>query len=170
MNIQGKVIAIIVTLYWLFPSASFTEARQQSAMEHIEVNGKPPKQFYRQRLYQAEEAFFASFNQLVQQDAFKVTCKKRKQHAFTRLTERICEANFVSDIKHQGSFNTSELQTVGQSSFTQRNNSQSQKKYIAMQQQQAELMTKLINTHPRLREKYKAFRTAKQQLDNYQEE
>lgn len=171
---QGKVLANILMMIWLFPTfaakGDIASKDSEHSMERIEVTGKPPKQFYRERLHLAQESFFQLFNQLTQEDAFKVTCERRKQHAFTRLTERVCEAQFVSDIKHENLVRASEMQSKKSSALHLGNKSAYRKQYKIMQQKQVQHMVELINSNPKLREQYQALQQAKDQFEQYDEE
>ncbi|XOV79617.1 MAG: hypothetical protein ACFHVJ_01360 [Aestuariibacter sp.] len=171
---QGKVLANLLMIVWLFPTfaakGDIVSKDSEHSMERIEVTGKPPKHFFRERLYLAQENFFELFNQLTQDEAFKVTCERRKQHAFTRLTERVCEAQFVSDIKHENLARASEMQSKKSSALHLGDKSKYRKQYKEMQQKQLQHMVELLNSNTKLRQQFQALQQAKNQFDQYDEE
>lgn len=171
---QGKIFAGIVMTIWFCPAffgyAETPSTQTTESVERIEVTGTLPKQYYRDKLHLAEESFFGLFNQLVKDDAFKVTCKRRKQHAFTRLTERVCEANFVADIKHANYDAAKSMQSSRNPTISLGNKAKYRKQYKAMQEKQAKQMVELINANEQLRAQFLALQKARQQYDQFDNE
>jgi hypothetical protein len=174
MIYQGKVLASLLLMFGLttvFTAQGESESTTtKDVMERIEVHGSLPKQFYRDRLFQAEQRFFDLFNQLTTDDAYKVTCKRRKQHAFTRLTQRICEANFVSDIKHENYDRVKSMQSASSNTVSLGNKAKYRRQYKEMLQKQAQHMAELINSNEQLREQFAALQHARKKYDQYDDE
>ncbi|XOV77379.1 MAG: hypothetical protein ACFHVJ_10485 [Aestuariibacter sp.] len=71
-------------------------------MEQIQVVGARPASFYKEEMIKAQLAFFDSYNQLTDNDEFKITCKRKPISAFSRLTKRVCEFGFISEEQYRG--------------------------------------------------------------------
>lgn len=173
MLTQGKIALSAIMFVWLWPVNSAASPINESPnnvqqdVERIEITAKPTKQFYRERWYEAQDAFFEIYNQLTKNKAFHIKCKKRKQHAFTRLTERVCEANFVGDIRHNTIDRSSRMQSMRNPNVHLESKLGNLNKFKAMREEQAQQMVEMINKHPEIRAHFVALQTAKRQYDQY---
>lgn len=70
-------------------------------IETIVIQGDDQIVVLRHNYIRAENDFFTSFNELTSDEDFKITCKKKKRHSFTRIVKRKCESAFESKIFKQ---------------------------------------------------------------------
>ncbi|MFC4701318.1 hypothetical protein ACFO4O_14200 [Glaciecola siphonariae] len=166
----------ILAFYSLSASAAPTEASMQNAeqqyqsnIEAIDVIGDRPLSYYRRNLVKQENAFFDLMNQLIDEDDFKVTCKKQRMQAFSRLKARACEANFVSRIigeATQQNFDSMSLSSRmgGPDGVNLVADVKIQLALKKRQREQLEAMVETINNNPELLSAYQALELAKQKV------
>lgn len=69
-------------------------------IEVITVTGERHLGFFRQQMRNAEDSFFSLYNSLTDEDEYKINCS-RKDHLGTNVVNRICEPQYVSDMKFE---------------------------------------------------------------------
>lgn len=152
-NIVGAVI--MVTALFSIPVHAFQDAVDKNTPEVVDIVGEPPLAFYRNSLHEAEDSFFGMLNDTIEDDDFKVTCKTQLIQSFSRLKDRVCEANFVSRI-------TSGETRDGAEGAALPSNLKIRRQLEKKQREYAELLVEKINGDPRILRAYQALELAKQ--------
>ena len=138
-------------------SAVESESNAPGQMEEVLVYGRIPLTQLRKQVYDAEDSYFAAFNELNSSDEFDIRCRwEAPRNIATRITQRICEARFVADL---------ESRAVREGvSFAS---------YAALVQQKAEQlheeMRALVLEHPELLDTLLAFDSAREAFESERE-
>jgi len=82
-----------------FPAAE-SEAPASPDMEEVIVYGQASLGFLRSAVFEAEDNYFAAFNELNSTDDFDISCR-REEPPGTRIAQRVCRARFVADLEHK---------------------------------------------------------------------
>ena len=136
--------------------------KQQVDIEVIEVIGNRPLSFYRKNHFKAQNIFFNTMNDLVDDDDFKVDCGRVRSGTFSRLTVRACDARFVSRIRGERTQQKLDLMSrqamenpPGDTSAIRLPNNFSTQKILKKKQvEHAEMLVELIKENSGLRQAY----------------
>lgn len=137
---------------------AFQADSKKPEAEAIDVVGEKPLSFYRKSLHKAEDSFFGLMNSMVEDEDFKVSCETKLVQAFSRLKERVCEANFVSRIMAGETREQAETTRSNLPSSTKL-----RKELEKAQREYVEIMVEKINSSPELLQAYQQMELAKQQ-------
>lgn len=77
------------------------ENDSQKELERIIVEGDEQISVLRYNFYRAEEDFFNLFNELIDNESFRISCKQKERHAFTRIKQRSCESKFQDEEEYR---------------------------------------------------------------------
>lgn len=140
-------------------------------VENVEVLGYRDG-YYQRNLIRTENAFFNLMNTLVDDDDFKVSCEMRAIKAFSRLKARTCEARFVSRIKSETTQRNFRQVSPGSMEGGVPGNSmptpstyEVQSRINKRQEEQLEMMVKLIKENPSLFKAYQELEEAKRLVE-----
>ena len=102
-----------ITVLFLFCAFSTCAMENESVKKHqtenletIIVTGDRPLYHYRNAMYDAQEAFFDTYNKLVKDKRYQIACGQKRRHAFTRVKQRVCEPLYVGDIEYKSTQGT----------------------------------------------------------------
>lgn len=140
-----------------------TEQSVSLAVERIQVYGQRPLSFFRKELVNSEADFFALYNELADDDGFKVKCRHNKELG-TNVRTRACLPNFVNDIKFNEAQQAADLAPPGGGVLAIINNrsaAQAKAAILKKQQEYLENLNQIASANPQLQEKLDKWNAAK---------
>lgn len=120
--------------------------------------------YYKKQLVKAEDSFYNLFNELTENKAYRVECKKKRvQDAMTRIKKRVCQAEFTKMVERGNlvqinaafpELNATSLETKAQKYHH----------FNRLKAMQSDYIEQLVAKHQTLRVKFDEFKAAKKIL------
>ncbi|WP_156844078.1 hypothetical protein [Alteromonas sp. RW2A1] len=138
-------------------------------IEKIDVIGKQPPNLLRKAFYRHEDNFFDLYNELVDENQFRMDCEMRLRHLQSKVKYRACIPRYV------GIENAKELEDAalrsGRLSASSILNATPDKAalrltYAKKKKEMATKMAELINSHPELAKRYTQYVEAKTKFED----
>jgi hypothetical protein len=134
-------------------------------IEHVQVTGQRLAPYFKKLMYKAEEDFYGLYNDLTDNDDFKITCHRKEIHNFTRLKKRVCEAGYISKSINEGNeaaFSSMLKRNQLNGNFSGTSNKfQEARIALKYREKQLEDLKEKLLASPELMEKYIALTEAK---------
>ncbi|WP_269519181.1 hypothetical protein [Alteromonas sp. BMJM2] len=138
-------------------------------IEKIDVIGKQPPNLLRKAFYRHEDNFFDLYNELVDENQFRMDCEMRLRHLDTRVKKRECIPRYV-EIENAKQLREAALRNgrVDAASFLGAVPDRAGLRlvYEKKKKQMATKMAELINSHPELTKRYTQYVEAKTKFED----
>jgi hypothetical protein len=163
--LNKKTFAALITAPFLsITIASETAVSQDQTansdkedVEQIQVYGQRPPGYYKELMIQAELAFFDTYNQLTENEDFKIICSREPIGPFSRLTKRVCEPGYIDEEQFKGTqeaFSAVSLRNKAIGNLTHTPGDLRIRKAQKKQREaQLEELRELVKTNPELQKK-----------------
>jgi len=138
-------------------------------IEKIDVIGKQPPNLLRKAFYRQEDNFFDLYNELIDENQFRMDCEMRSMHLQSKVKHRACIPRFV-EIENARELETAALRS-GRLSASSILNAVPDKAalrliYAKKKKEMAKKMADLINSNPELAKRYTQYVEAKTKFEN----
>ncbi|WP_334030058.1 hypothetical protein [Alteromonas sp. P256] len=138
-------------------------------VEKIEVLGKMPANLLRKAFYRQEDNFFDLYNELIDENQFRMDCEMRSMHLQSKVKHRACIPRFV-EIENARELETAALRS-GRLDASSILNAVPDKAalrliYAKKKKEMAKKMADLINSNPELAKRYTQYVEAKTKFEN----